>query len=342
MWSRKGVQFSLVLNHQRTQPNHLSSVGRVETTLKTLTKMSLINKRAALVGLLSLPTLVFGCSSSPSPEFDGQRAFASLLDQCRFGPRYPGSVGHQKARKYFLDKLSEHTNFVKVQNFVHSDPEEGIELKLSNIIASFHPKKAKRVLLCAHWDTRPFADHDPDTALRAEPILGANDGASGVAVLLEIARVLSRNEPLWGVDIVLFDGEDGGRAGDLEGFCLGSKHFARNKGDYQPEFGILVDMIGDRELILYKEAYSARYAEELTESVWSKAKEMGLLCFEDSVKYAVYDDHVPLLGAGIPVVDLIDFDYPYWHTTFDTPDKCSPESLQKIGDLLLHILYHGI
>ena len=101
-------------------------------------------------------------------------------------------------------------------------------------------------------------------------------------------------------------------------------------------------MIGDRDLTLYKEAYSARYAEELTESVWSKAKEMGLLCFEDSVKHAVYDDHVPLLGAGIPVVDLIDFDYPYWHTTFDTPDKCSPESLQKIGELLLHILYHGI
>jgi Zn-dependent M28 family amino/carboxypeptidase len=264
------------------------------------------------------------------------------LDQCRFGPRNPGSEGHQKARKYFLDKLSEHTNFVNVQDFVYSDREEGTELELSNIIASFNPKKARRVLLCAHWDTRPHADQDPDTALRAEPILGANDGASGVAVLLEIARVISQSEPLTGVDIVLFDGEDGGSRGDLEGFCLGSKHFARNKGDYRPEFGILVDMIGDKDLALYKEAYSATYAKELTDSVWSKAREMGLLCFRDSVRHTVYDDHVPLLGVGIPVADLIDFDYPYWHTTSDTPDKCSPESLQKIGDLLLNILYNGI
>jgi hypothetical protein len=231
---------------------------------------------------------------------------------------------------------------VKVQDFVHLDREKGIELKLSNIVASFNPEKARRVLLCAHWDTRPFADQDPDTALRAEPILGANDGASGVAVLLEIARAISRSEPLLGVDIVLFDGEDGGSPGDQEGFCLGSKHFARVKGDYQPEFGILVDMVGDKDLVLYKEAYSARHARELTDSVWSKARQMGLLCFRDSVKHAVYDDHVPLLGAGIRVIDLIDFDYPYWHTTSDTPDKCSPESLQKIGDLLLHILYKGI
>jgi len=304
--------------------------------------MSLNKKDTILVGLLSLAVVAFDCASSPPPRFDGQRAFADLLYQCRIGPRNPGSAGHREAREYFLDKLSKTTSFVKVQDFVHSDREEGVELRLSNIIASYNPEKAKRVLLCAHWDTRPFADHDPDTALREEPILGANDGASGVAVLLEIARVISHNEPLLGVDIVLFDGEDGGDAGDLEGFCLGSKHFAKTKGDYQPEFGILVDMIGDKDLALYKEAYSATYAKELTDSVWSKAKEMGLACFKDSVRHAVYDDHVPLLGAGIRVIDLIDFDYPYWHTTSDTPDKCSPESLQKIGDLLLHILYKGI
>jgi glutaminyl-peptide cyclotransferase len=310
--------------------------------LDTLIKMSPNKKQAILFGLLSLALATFDCASSPPPRFDGQRAFADLLDQCRFGPRNPGSVGHRQAREYFLDKLSKTTDFVKVQDFVHSDHEEGAQLKLSNIIASFHPEKARRVLLCAHWDTRPFADHDPDTARREEPILGANDGASGVAVLLEIARVISHDEPLLGVDIVLFDGEDGGDAGDPEGFCLGSKHFATVKGDYQPEFGILLDMIGDKDLAVYKEAYSATYAKEVADSVWSRAKEMGLACFKDSVKHAVYDDHVPLLGAGIRVIDLIDFDYPYWHTTSDTPDKCSPESLQKIGDLLLHVLYRGI
>jgi glutaminyl-peptide cyclotransferase len=286
--------------------------------------------------------LLFGCTSSTPPEFDGEEAFATLLRQCQFGPRNPGSEGHRKAKKYFLDKLSEHTNFVKIQDFVHSDQEQQIELKLTNIIASFYPKKTKRILLCAHWDTRPFADRDPDTTLRAKPILGANDGASGVAVLLEIGRIVSLKEPACGVDVVLFDGEDGGQEGDFDGFCLGSKYFAQNKGDYQPQFGILLDMIGDRDLALYKEGYSARYAKGLLDSIWFRAQDLGLFCFKDSVKHFVYDDHVPLLGAGIPVIDLIDFDYPYWHTTSDTPDKCSPESLQKIGDLLLEILYHGI
>jgi len=281
------------------------------------------------------------CSRSQVPEFDENRAFEYLQEQCSFGPRNPGSQGHRKCLRFLVEELRKSADAVVEQPFLHTDFRDHKTYTLTNVIASFG-KQGERILLCAHWDTRPWADLDPDPENRDKPILGANDGASGVAVLLEIARVLSRNEPLWGVDIVLFDGEDGGKAGDLEGFCLGSKHFARNKGDYQPEFGILVDMIGDSDLTLYKEAYSARYAEELTESVWSKAKEMGLLCFEDSVKYAVYDDHVPLLDAGIPVVDLIDFDYPYWHTTLDTPDKCSPESLQKIGDLLLHILYHGI
>jgi glutaminyl-peptide cyclotransferase len=264
------------------------------------------------------------------------------VEQCQFGPRYPGSVGHEKAKKYFLDKLSLYTNFVKIQELVHSNQKQRVELKLTNIIASFYPEKTERVLLCAHWDNRPFADKDPDTTLQAEPILGANDGASGVAVLLEVARAISQKETIWGVDIVLFDGEDGGSEGDVDGFCLGSKYFAKNMGDYQPRFGILLDMIGDKDLTIYREGYSSRYAKMFLDSVWSCAEGLDLFCFKDSVKYYVYDDHVPLLAAGIQIIDLIDFDYPFWHTTSDTPDKCSSESLQKIGDLLLEILYVGI
>ncbi len=301
--------------------------------------MALNRGKELLFYLCFLSFLLFGCTSSSAPEFDGEEAFVHLLEQCQFGPRNPGSEGHQKTKEYLLDKLRLHTNFVKIQDFSYSDQEQKIELELTNIIASFYPKKSKRVLLCAHWDTRPFADRDPDTTLQAEPILGANDGASGVAVLLEIARIISRKEPVWGVDIVLFDGEDGGREGDVDGFCLGSKYFAKNKRDYKPKFGILLDMIGDRDLTVYQEGYSSRYAKEFVDLVWSRAKNLGLFCFKDSVKYFMYDDHIPLLEAGIPVIDIIDFDYPYWHTTSDTPDKCSPESLQKIGDLLLEILY---
>jgi len=304
--------------------------------------MNLIRKSNILFFVCFLSFLLYGCISSSPPKFDGEAAFANLLKQCQFGPRNPGSEGHQRTRKYLLDKLSGHTNFIKVQDFVYSDQEQKIELELTNIIASFYPKKTKRLLLCAHWDTRPFADRDPDTALQTEPILGANDGASGVAILLEIARVISRKEPAWGVDIILFDGEDWGPEGDLDRFCLGSKYFAKNKGDYQPEFGILLDMVGDKDLTVYKEGYSSRYAKKFVDLVWSRAKNLGLSCLKDSVKYFMYDDHIPLLSAGIPVIDLIDFDYPFWHTTSDTPDKCSPESLQKIGDLLLEILYRGI
>lgn len=292
-----------------------------------------------LLFLVFLFSVSPGCSTSPPAKFDGERAFILLKEQCNFGPRHPGSEGHAKTRKYLLDKLSELTDFVKTQDFVH--PDQSVELQLTNIIASFQPDKKKRVLLCAHWDTRPFADKDPDSTLRGQPVPGANDGASGVAVLLEIARIIPLEEPNWGVDIVLFDGEDGGKEGDQLGYCLGSTHFAGNLGGYRPEFGILLDMIGDKELTVYKEGYSYSYARRYVDLIWSKAKDLKLSCFKDSVKHMVYDDHVPLLNAGIPTVDLIDFDYPYWHTTSDTPDKCSPESLQKIGDLILEVLYDG-
>ena len=284
--------------------------------------------------------LICGCSSASVPKFDKGGAFASLTEQCKIGPRFPGSPGHEQCRKYLLDKLSGYTDLIKTQDFTYRDEALQKDLKLTNIIASFYPEKKERMLLCAHWDTRPFADLDPDSALRSEPILGANDGASGVAILLEIARIVSLKEPRRGVDLIFFDGEDWGPENDVDKFCLGSKYFARNKGSYQPRFSILLDMVGDKDLSLYQEGYSLRYARELTDLIWSTARSLGLHCFKDSIGQFVYDDHVPLLEAGIPCVDLIDFDYPYWHTVSDTPDKCSPESLEMIGDLLMDILYH--
>jgi glutaminyl-peptide cyclotransferase len=312
----------------RTHPSSFTKIGPV----------------LGLAGLLwsgSLLVTIFGCGTSPPPRFEGQRAYRILKEQCDLGPRQPNSAGHAELRQYLLDRLSGCTGFVKTQEFVETDPIGGGQLRLTNIIASFYPEKSRRLLLGAHWDTRPIADHDPNPALRKEPIPGANDGASGVAVLLEIARVISQRSPAWGVDIVFFDGEDSGREEDLVGFCLGSIYFAAHLGNYRPKFAIVVDMIGDRDLRLYKEGYSYGDAPEYVELIWSEAKALGLSCFVDSVGYFVYDDHVPLQDAGIPAVDLIDLDYPYWHTMEDTPDKCSPESLQKIGDVLVAVLYHG-
>ena len=298
----------------------------------------LMLRSVKLVPFLSVLFLL--CNLSNNPTFDKDKAFRYLSEQCDFGPRNPGSSGHLKVKNYLLDKLNQSANLVNVQDFVYHDSASNLDLNLTNIIASFYPQNRKRILLAAHWDTRPFADEESDSTLWNEPILGANDGASGVAVLLEIANVLSKKEPKYGVDIVFFDCEDSGEEGKDNWWCIGSKYFASHLGEYRPEFGILLDMIGDKNLKIYKEGYSAKYATKTVDLVWSKAKKLKLGCFVDSVKYALIDDHIALLEAGIPCVDLIDFDYPYWHTLSDTPDKCSAESLDKIGKLLIEVLYH--
>ncbi len=279
------------------------------------------------------------CEKDRIPRFDEKEAFRYLLEQCEFGPRNPGSPGHQRAKKYLLDMLGQYAKFVKSQDFTYFDSLRGERLELSNIIASFYPELKRRVILCAHWDTRPMADEDPDPENRSQPILGANDGASGVALLLEIASLLASEKPKWGVDIVLFDGEDYGPAGRLDMFVLGSRFFSENIGNYRPEFGILVDLVGDQDLDIYREGYSNRYAKNIVDLIWSRARELGFESFQDSVKHWVLDDHIPLIQAGIPCVDIIDLDYPYWHTIEDTPDKCSPQSLKEVGEVILRVLY---
>ena len=289
---------------------------------------------------LLFPPLGLNCSSNPPLEFKGERAYRFLKEQCEFGPRYPGSPGHQALRKYLLDFFSAHTNLIKSQDFVWEDTSEKIKLELSNIIVSFYPEKKERILICAHWDTRPWADKDPEPANRFTPILGANDGASGVAVLMELASVVSKRKPRYGVDLVLFDGEDYGSDSHPERWCIGSNYFSRNLGGYKPSFGILLDMIGDKDLQIYREGYSSRYAREIVDLVWGKAERLSISEFQPEVKHFMIDDHISLIRAGIPCIDIIDFDYPYWHTLEDTPDKCSAESLEKVGKVLLKVLYY--
>lgn len=210
---------------------------------------------------------------------------------------------------------------------------------MSNLLATFYPEEKRRVMLCTHWDSRPWADRDLDSSKQTQPILGANDGASGAAVLLHLAELLAQNKPNFGVDLVFFDGEDMGQEGVSESYALGSQYFAKNTVDYRPEFAILLDMVGDKDLKIYKEQYSERYAQTTVELIWNKAQKLNFDFLVDSTGPIVYDDHVPLLQMGIPCANLIDFDYPYWHTTQDTPDKCSAQSLEKIGTLLVALLY---
>jgi Zn-dependent M28 family amino/carboxypeptidase len=294
-----------------------------------------------LPSLVLVPLWLAGasCSYQPKPVFDGNRAYQYLIEQCEFGPRYPGSAGHQQALEYLKVQLQKHSPLTGAQEFSAANPLTKEKVVLTNLQATFYPDQEERILFCAHWDTRPWADSDPDSTKTKTPILGANDGASGVSVLLHLAEIVAKREPKYGVDLVFFDGEDMGIEGEIRSFALGSQHFAEELSGYRPQLAILLDMVGDKDLKIYQERYSAQYAPALVNLIWDKAKELGLACFIDSVGYALWDDHVPLLQRGIACVDIIDFDYPYWHTTQDTPDKCSPESLEKIGRLLVSILY---
>ena len=207
-----------------------------------------------------------------------------------------------------------------------------------NVLADHDPANPRQVLLCAHWDTRPTADEEEDPEDRSRSIEGANDGASGVAVLLEIARVLRETPPPVGVRFALFDGEDYGPGSDR--MYLGAKRYARNPPRPHPEWGVLLDMVGDADLDIWRERNSEEGAPTVNDRLFRAAQEAGHGgVFHDSVKWDITDDHLPLLAAGIPVVDLIDFDYPYWHTLEDTADKCSPESLGAVGETVLRALY---
>ncbi len=278
--------------------------------------------------------------SGESPKFDSQKAYAYLLKQCEIGPRHPGSPGHRQARDYLKATLSQFADQVITQPFPlkFGRPEKTVEAY--NIIARFLPDESERILLCAHWDTRPWADKDPDPKYHNTPILGANDGASGVAVLLEVARLLQSHPPPVGVDIVLFDGEDSGSEGSMNSWAQGSAYYARHLSRSEhPRFGILIDMIGDADLEIFQETNSRTYARPVVDKVWEIAHDLGCTAFKPEVGISVMDDHIPLLQVGIPCIDLIDLDYPYWHTMADTPDKCSAASLDQVGQVLIHVIY---
>jgi glutaminyl-peptide cyclotransferase len=256
-------------------------------------------------------------------EFDGERAYQDVLNQVDFGPRTPGSDAHAQTIEYISDELRKAGWKVELQKTFMLDHE------LTNIVAS--KGSGERTLLAgAHYDSRFTADKDPDQVLASEPVPGANDGASGVAVLLEVARVLPKN-PKSAVKLVFFDGEDQGRIPGWD-WILGSRAYV-NSLQQHPDAVVIIDMIGDSDLNVYREVNSDPL---LTNELWTIASQLGYdEKIIDEEKYRILDDHIPFIEAGIPAVDLIDFDYPYWHTSQDTVDKVSPGSLKVIGDILL-------
>ena len=290
-----------------------------------------------------------GCSSDISekniPTFNQKMAYQHLLDQCSYGPRNPGSEGHQEFSKYLEEYLSSLSKSVIIQEFSYTEHLTTKKRKGKNLIAQFNLESEERLLLGAHWDTRSLSDEDPDEEKRSLPVLGANDGASGTAVLMELASIFSKNNPPIGIDIVFFDAEDVGINGKPYTFAMGSEYFSKNLPIEKPNFAIIVDMVGDKSLKIPIERFSYQVNPEMVKEIWSLANDLGLNAFEYRVGYEIYDDHVPLWeNAQIPAIDIIDFDYPnlfynYWHTQKDIPENCSPQSLYQVGTLLLNYIY---
>ncbi|MBN1755368.1 M28 family peptidase [bacterium] len=294
--------------------------------------------RIALAFLMAL-FLVLSCNSGKyKVNFDGDSAYQYLEAQCDFGPRPPGSEAHEQCLNYLVEHFEKYADKVEKQTFTHLGY-RGQFIHMTNIIARFNPQNKTRILLAAHWDTRPWAEYAENEDDREKPIMGANDGASGVAVLMQLARMFKENPPEVGIEIFLTDGEDYGQPGDLDNYLLGAKYYAQNLRDELPVAGILLDMIGDRDLQIYREKYSMAHARDIADRIWHIADSLSIKEFVDSERHAVIDDHLPLNEAGIKTIDIIDFDYPYWHTMKDTRDKCSPESLAKVGAVVATFVY---
>lgn len=272
-----------------------------------------------------------------SRRFSDANAWRHLHQQVSKGPRVPGTKGHAACRKYLVKTLLAHCDAVEQQEFQVPAGDE--PLAMVNLIGRFNAAAPRRILLAAHWDTRPTADMNPE-GRRDQPVPGANDGASGVAVLLELARVFQETAPPVGVDIVLFDGEDYGPGLDM--MFLGAKHFAsrlsaRQAGAYN--YGILLDMVGDRQLDIRPENNSEAAAGDVFAVALSLSEKLGYRAFKGSGGITIMDDHLPLIARGVRIYDFIDFDYAYWHTTQDTEDKCSPQSLEHVGRVVENMVY---
>lgn len=281
--------------------------------------------------------------------FHGERAYEHLQAICALGPRVSATQNMLEQQKYLQAHFEKCGGEVTHQEFEHRHPENGARVMLANMIVKWHPEKKERILLCTHYDTRPYADNDPDRRLQRRPgvFQGANDGASGPALFCEMAESMKDLPCKYGVDFVLFDGEEFIFDKDRDPYFLGSEHFAgeyaMKSRNYSYKWGVLVDMIGDKELQIYREVYSMQGPESqaLIADIWSTARQLGVREFIPQTVHEVRDDHLALRQiAKIPTIDIIDFDYPrpraatYWHTTKDVPENCSALSLAKVGYVL--------
>jgi len=284
---------------------------------------------------------VLSCRERPKPpqEFVGTSAFSYIQSQVAFGPRVPGTPAHEKMGNWLDSLLRQRADTVVVQSWTHVTAAK-TKLPLRNFIARFNPAADKRLLLLAHWDSRPVSD-SPTSRDSSHAVLGANDGGSGVALLLGVADVLKRTPPAIGVDLLFVDGEDyGDFTKSPNDVLIGSRYYgAHQLPGGRPLYAVLFDLVADKDLQIYQEGNSLVGAPEVVELVWDLAKELGYGgYFIASPRHTLIDDHLELQKAGIRAIDVVDFDYPAWHTQYDTIDKVSAASLQVVGDVAVELI----
>jgi len=288
--------------------------------------------------------------SLKAADFNADTAYYFVNEQVKFGPRVTNSKAHEKCAAWLETTLKKYTPNVIVQNFT-AKAYNGTILNCKNIIASFNPKNTSRVLLCSHWDSRPYADNDPDTSMHRTPIVGANDGASGVGILLEIARQLRISPSAIGVDILLLDAEDYGAPQDAgytgtDDWALGSQYWSRNPhtADYTARYGILLDMVGAENAVFTLEGTTMYYAPDIAQMVWNVGSSIGYSDYFSSERTnAITDDHVYINQLRqIPTIDIIQHDpstssgfYQYWHTINDNMAGISKPTLMAVGQTIL-------
>lgn len=284
-------------------------------------------------------------AENPRPEqvltFSPDSAYALTAHQVAFGPRVPGTEAHRRCGEWLVAKLTATGAQVSEQTATLTTF-DGVSIPMRNIFARFNPDAPRRILLLAHWDTRPWADNDPDPANHKTAIDGANDGASGVAVLLELARVISSDSIAAGVDILLCDAEDWGTENDDDSWAMGARYFARHLpvDGYSPDAAILVDMVGADGATFMREYFSQQAAPALADEIWAIAGGLGYRdMFINRMGSAVNDDHVELIKAGIPAIDIIDYRdgegfFSGWHTLADDMHAISPATLGAVGRVL--------
>lgn len=306
---------------------------------------------ARLAAIVLLTVAAVACSGDDAPvgptpgrpSFDGDAAMALVREQVAFGPRVPGTEGHARQLEWMQRYLDSVAPVAVADTFQHVTT-SGDTLTLVNLMARFQPDETRRILLLAHWDTRPTSDAAPPD-LRDVPVPGANDGASGTAVLMVLAGLLGDSPPPLGVDILFVDGEDYGPG--VEDMLLGARRYASTLPvEGRPLYGLLLDMVGDADPSFPVEGISAQYANVVVQKVWRAAERLGYRdYFPTAVGQNLTDDHVPLIEAGLMTANVIDFTYgpgnAYWHTPDDVPEHVSARTLGMVGEVVTELVYSG-